>query len=584
MQITIAQTRPAKGRVEENLAALRALIARLARDGGTDLLLTPETAISGYFLEGGVVPAARTASQVVDALGPPPPGAPDLVLGFYERGRGAIHNSALHLSPDEGAWRVLHLHRKLFLPTYGIFDEARFVVPGTEPRSYETRFGRIGLLICEDMHHSLVPTLLALDGAEILLCLSATPARGFPPGSPLPTNLSHWEHTGRAIALEHALPLVVAHLAGSEGGRILAGGSVAYGPDGEVLARGTLFDEDLVHLRLDPAATERARIASPLLHDLRAAWPRLREGLDRSASGLPPSDAGKKAPSPPAQPLSRTLPDPDDRSFLEVDPELLTRALVSFLRDEVERRRGFRDVVLGLSGGVDSALVLLLAVRAFGAGRVHPLLLPYRTSSPESLEHAHAVAEVAGVRTRTIPITKGIDAYIADEEPELTPLRRGNLAARFRSVVLWDQSAALGALPLGTGNKSERLLGYFTWHADDAPPVNPLGDLFKSQVNALALHLGVPTEILAKPPSADLVEGVHDEDELGVRYEVADPILHWLLKGLAPGDLVEAGFDSRAVEAVSRRLEGTHWKRHLPTAAVVSNTAIGAFYLRPVDH
>ncbi|RMH18894.1 MAG: NAD+ synthase, partial [Gemmatimonadetes bacterium] len=269
---------------------------------------------------------------------------------------------------------------------------------------------------------------------------------------------------------------------------------------------------------------------------------------------------------------------------LDLDLDLVERVLVAFIRDEVVERRGFERVVVGVSGGVDSAVALHLAVRALGPENVFGFRLPYATSSAESLEHAGLVLDQTGAQRRTIDITGAVDAYVAEHEPDLTPQRRGNLAARMRAVVLFDQSAKLRALPLGTGNKSERLLGYFTWHADDSPPINPLGDLFKTQVWALARHLGVPDVIVDKPASADLIRGVHDEDELGVSYPVADPILYWLVKGYQPDDLVEAGFDPAAVEVVAARLNSTHWKRELPTVAMLSSSAIGAFYLRPVDY
>jgi NAD+ synthase len=150
-------------------------------------------------------------------------------------------------------------------------------------------------------------------------------------------------------------------------------------------------------------------------------------------------------------------------------------------------------------------------------------------------------------------------------------------------VALFDRSAALGALPLGTGNKTERLFGYFTWHADDTPPVNPIGDLFKTQVVALARHLGVPEVILAKPPTADLVSGQTDEGDFGITYAKADAILHWLLKGYDSARIGALGFKPGEVELVRQRLASTHWKRRLPTVAVLSQTAINEFYLRPVD-
>jgi NAD+ synthase len=151
-------------------------------------------------------------------------------------------------------------------------------------------------------------------------------------------------------------------------------------------------------------------------------------------------------------------------------------------------------------------------------------------------------------------------------------------------IALFDRSAALGALPIGTGNKSERLLGYFTWHADDAPPINPLGDLYKSQVTALARHLGVPEEIVSKPPTADLIAGQTDEGDFGISYARADLVLHWLLQGYSAEQIAGLGFSADEIERVRQRLDSTHWKRRLPTVAVLSGTAINEFYLRPVDY
>ena len=156
--------------------------------------------------------------------------------------------------------------------------------------------------------------------------------------------------------------------------------------------------------------------------------------------------------------------------------------------------------------------------------------------------------------------------------------------ARMRMTVLFDLSTAYHALPLGTGNKTERLFGYFTWHADDSPPINPIGDLFKTQVWALARHLGIPDVGVNKPASADLIQGQTDEGDFGISYLKADVLLNWLLNGHAPDDLVARGFDPGEVELVRKRLGGTHWKRRLPAVAMVSPTAIGEAYLRPVDY
>jgi NAD+ synthetase len=269
---------------------------------------------------------------------------------------------------------------------------------------------------------------------------------------------------------------------------------------------------------------------------------------------------------------------------MAIDGELTTRWLVAFLEDEVVRRRGFKQGIVGLSGGVDSALTAVLAARALGPENVIGVRMPYRTSSPASLEHAALVAERLGVRLETVNITDAVDGYVNAADEKASPERRGNVMARMRMVTLFDLSAKYNALPLGTGNKTERLLGYFTWHADDSPPVNPLGDLFKTQVWELARHVGIPDEILSKPASADLIEGQTDEGDLGISYGKADRILHWLLKALRQEQIVALGFDAAEIELVSRRLHGTHWKRRLPTVAMVSGTAIGESYLRPVDY
>jgi NAD+ synthase len=277
-------------------------------------------------------------------------------------------------------------------------------------------------------------------------------------------------------------------------------------------------------------------------------------------------------------------PDPLDASALEVDLDLARAWLVAFLRDEIRRRRGFERVVVGLSGGVDSSLTAALCVEALGSDAVHGFLLPYRTSSDASRDHALLVADRFGIATRTIEITAAVDGYLESFEPDAGGHRRGNVAARQRMIVLFDQAFKLHALPVGTGNKSERLLGYFTWHADDSPPINPLGDLFKCQVWALARAVGVPEEIVEKPATADLIHGQTDEGDLGVSYAEADLILHHLLSGRSAGRLVEAGFDADKVGIVAGRLARTHWKRHLPTVAMLSATAIGEWYLRPVDY
>jgi NAD+ synthetase len=265
-----------------------------------------------------------------------------------------------------------------------------------------------------------------------------------------------------------------------------------------------------------------------------------------------------------------------------IDTALVAEWLVEFLRDELQRRRGIDRAVLGLSGGVDSAVTAFLCARALGPRNVYAFRLPYATSSASSLDDAQLVVDAVDIHCRTIEITDAVDGYL-QFEPEASSRRRGNVMARTRMVVLFDQSAKLDALPVGTGNKTERLLGYFTWHADDTPPVNPIGDLLKTQVWALARYLGVPEQLIDKAPSADLEAGQTDEGDLGISYARADAILDYLLLGYDDGQLAARGFDVRDVRLVRRLVDATHWKRHLPTTAMLTGTAINEFYLRPVD-
>jgi NAD+ synthetase len=266
-----------------------------------------------------------------------------------------------------------------------------------------------------------------------------------------------------------------------------------------------------------------------------------------------------------------------------INPEVATRWLVAFLQDELIERRGITRAVIGLSGGVDSAVTAYLCARALGPQNVHAIRMPYKTSSPASLADAQLVIDALGIHARTIEITGAVDGYL-QFEPDADARRRGNVMARTRMVVLFDQSAKLDALPIGTGNKTERLLGYFTWHADDTPPVNPIGDLFKTQVWELARYLGVPHALIEKAPSADLEADQTDEGDLGITYARADAILAQLLLGYSDAQLIERGFDAHDVALVRKRVDSTHWKRHLPTTAMLTNTAINEFYLRPVDY
>ncbi|MGQ9510890.1 MAG: NAD+ synthase [Thermaceae bacterium] len=278
----------------------------------------------------------------------------------------------------------------------------------------------------------------------------------------------------------------------------------------------------------------------------------------------------------------KVLQAPRAQEVLELNWPLVADFLTRFIREELAWR-GYKRAVVGVSGGVDSATTLALAVRALGPENVHALALPHRDSAPESLAHAELVAKTFGVGLEVIDITPMVEGY-AKGVPSMTPRRRGNLMARARMMVLFDKAEEYHALPLGTGNKTERLFGYFTWHGDDTPPINPLGDLYKTQVWRLAEFLGVPEEVVKKPPTADLEPGQTDEGDLGIRYLRADVILEHYLKGYPDGYILALGYTQEEVGRVKALVNRTHWKRALPTVALLSATALGEFYLRPLDY
>jgi len=628
LDLAIVQFRPRKGNYASNIARIGGLLARAATLSPRPAVVQfPETAATGYFVEGGVRDLAVTAGELArdldaayrQALREPQP--VDVVLGFYEKWRDTLYNSAAYVRLGRGEPEILHVHRKNFLPTYGLFDEERFVERGLEMRAFDTPWGRAAILVCEDAWHSLSGTVAALDGAQLIFLSSAAPARGVWPredATPGPASVARWERLVRDIAEEHGVFVTFSNLVGSEGGKMFPGASMLMGPRGDIRSRAPVWEEAMLVATIDLGDLARARSDVPLLADLRTALPHLRDLLDDvdrehvrppvEWDAVPSSDNGAQAPvtsgtapalSPPSSlgaatdaatngatvdvcivhggEVARGAPPP-----LDIDPSLVEQWLIAFIRDEM-KRRGFQRAVVGLSGGVDSAVTTYLAARALGPANVVAVRLPYRTSNPSSLEHAQLVIDALGVDARTIDITTAVDGYLATE-PDADPARRGNVMARVRMIALFDLSSRYHALPLGTGNKTERLFGYFTWHADDSPPINPLGDLFKTQVWALAHHLGVPEVIVTKPASADLITGQTDEGDFGISYAKADQILNWLLSGYTPGELSGRGFDEAEVALVQRRLASTHWKRRLPTVAMLSATAIGESYLRPVDY
>ena len=273
-------------------------------------------------------------------------------------------------------------------------------------------------------------------------------------------------------------------------------------------------------------------------------------------------------------------------SPLLLNPEHAVHVLTIFIRDGV-RRTGLSKAVIGLSGGVDSALSTYLAVRALGAENVHVVLMPYRSSSPDSVSDAMAVVNDLHISHELFDITPMGDAFIAETEKgigEIDKMRRGNSFARFRMITLYDRSQARNALVIGTSNKTESLLGYTTIYGDNASAINPLGDLYKTQVWQLSKWIGVPEQIVSKAPSADLWPGQTDETELGVTYAAVDELLFYMIDVRERDEeLVVRGFDAKFIADIRKKIQRMQFKRSLPLIGKISNRTINADYRYPRD-
>jgi NAD+ synthase len=275
---------------------------------------------------------------------------------------------------------------------------------------------------------------------------------------------------------------------------------------------------------------------------------------------------------------------------LAIDTDVARRVIAEFIRSQL-RQAGFEQTVVGLSGGIDSALVAYLVAEAIGGDRLHAVLMPYRASSPASRGDAETVVAALGCSSELIEITAMVDGYygtdgapgaLPDEADAASPLRRGNFAARMRMAVLYDRSVVRGGLVVGTGNKTETLIGYTTLFGDSACAFNPIGDLYKSQVRQLAVAIGVPDAIVRKAPTADLWPGQTDEGEGGFDYPTLDRLLFWRIdKRRSDDEMVALGFEPAMIERVDRMVAGAEFKRQMPPIAKLGPRTTGVDYLYP---
>jgi NAD+ synthase len=267
---------------------------------------------------------------------------------------------------------------------------------------------------------------------------------------------------------------------------------------------------------------------------------------------------------------------------LAIDTDVARRVIREFIRGQL-RQAGFERLVLALSGGIDSALVAYLSAEAIGPELLHCVLMPYRTSSPASQADAETIVRALGCSSELVDISPMVDGFFDGAGgSDASAMRRGNFAARMRMAVIYDRSVTWGGLVVGTGNKTESLIGYTTIFGDNACAFNPIGDLYKSQVRQLSVAIGVPEAVVRKAPSADLWPGQTDEDEAGFRYHELDRLLYWRVdKRRSTEELEAMGFDPAVVTRVDRMIAGAEFKRQVPPIAKLGPRTAGVDYLYP---
>jgi NAD+ synthetase len=541
MRIALAQLNPIVGDVDGNARRVLDWIDR-AGEQGADLVLFPEMVVTGYppqdLLERPAL--AERAGAAVERIAREASGGPAALVGYPERSRlpgtKPYFNAVVLLE----AGQVRHTYRKRLLPSYDVFDEDRWFEAGQEPGVMEQGGRRLGMAVCEDIwnHSSLARSpLYSLDPledlgrgtVEIILNPSASPFTLGKPGLR--------ERMLAEAARDHGVPVLFVNQVGGNDELVFDGGSLAIGPDGTTRARGPLFEEALILIEVDGSG----HVTGP-----EDAWPVVVE-------------------------------------------EILERAIVLGLEDFVHKC-GFEDVVVGLSGGIDSALVTTLAVQALGPDHVIALAMPSRYSSRGSVRDARALAENLGIPLEEISIEPAFTSLLETLEPHFRGtgfgLAEENLQARIRGTLVMAFANRFDRLALATGNKSELACGYCTLYGDMVGALAPIGDLLKTEVYALARHINsrtplIPREILDKPPSAELRPDQTDQDTLPP-YDTLDRVLASLL-GTADleGDAVP-GDPVAPVLSMVRRAE--HKRHQAPPVLKVSARAFGPGRRYPIAH
>ena len=570
-RIALAQINTTVGDLEGNAAlVLRAMEA--AREARADLVVYPELTLTGYPPEDLLLRPQFVSDnlRVLERLARKVRGVA-VVIGFVDRQEELYNSAALVIDG-----RIASTAHKMLLPNYGVFDENRYFQPGSRPSTVVLNGITLGINICEDIWYPEGPTLsqALVGGAEVIVNLSASPYHQ--------GKIRFREEMLATRAVDNVVVVAYVNLVGGQDELVFDGNSLIIDQTGATVAHGRSFQEDLVIADVDVEAVARARRADPGRPRERRRHERRGIAVDRTVVS--------------ARYRHRSRPVVHGGIPAALSPlEEVYRAIVQGTGDYVRKNR-FRKVVLGLSGGIDSALTAVLAVDALGPANVTGVFMPSLYTSEDSRKDAEAVARRLGMRLLTMPITTIFQAYrqalavaFKGRRPDVS---EENLQARIRGTLLMALSNKYGWLVLTTGNKSEMSVGYATLYGDMAGGFAPIKDLPKTLVYEIARWRNsrdadpiIPKRVFTRPPSAELRPNQTDQDSLPP-YEILDPILRGYIeesRGMA--DLVAAGFKPRAVERVLALVDRSEYKRRqAPPGVKITPRALGKDRRMPITN
>ena len=530
MRLILGQLDCTVGAVEVNRERLRQAWsdARLSPD---DLLICPELALAGYPPEDLLLRPGflRRCANELNTLQQQTAGG-HLLIGHPWAEKDRLYNAASWWCDGSTQLR----YRKQALPNYAVFDEKRYFQRGTVPAVGRWGEVKVGVLICEDIWEEMPARAAVHAGADLLVVINASP---FHVGK-----RARREALLSARAREHGVAIAYVNLVGGQDDLIFDGQSTVVNSDGHIVAVAPAFTEGLYEIEYDPA---RRQFVRPDWH------------VD------------------------------EKRSDLELVYDGIVRATGDYVR-----KNGFSKVLLGLSGGIDSALTLAIAADALGPENVDAVLLPSRYTSDMSNEEAARQAEMLGVRWRSIPIEQPFQAFLAELEPHFEgrapDITEENLQSRCRGVILMALSNKLGSLLLSTGNKSEMAVGYATLYGDMCGGLSVIGDLYKTEVFDMARYINrdgevIPENTITKPPSAELRPNQKDTDSLPPYEELDEILFHYIEKRKSPQDIIEMGYDEKLVRRVLRLVNINEFKRHQMAPVLrVSDKAFGMGRRMPI--